>query len=303
MLQRNPTELQTTMQPCASLIENFTDASPNQIESLKIFFLVLQVTYFLQCGQMKSVKNTLKSLQHYSQLFFNRDEATLITPGRLDNFQWLHKDHLNSLVYLLTTIHSMQTGCFEKVQKLAEKALMSIQKIKTTEQTVSVATNRNSSISYNTEYITNVLQFMFFEHMIRCSIVTGHRRLAIEQLGSLFQLCDQDSRLMNAYSAQLHCLVGLYSLSMDLKDQALAQFNQSLKHTSDTELWLYNAMNSAVCYMLLMKTNPNIKSQLIAIVDNLLPDKIQTQSTSLTAFSYYFRALTLFLNSNFKQAK
>ena len=74
LLERNTGELQSTMQPCAALIENFQAGNAYQIESLKVFFLTLQVTYFLQCGQMKSVRNTLKSLQHYVQTLSNRNE-------------------------------------------------------------------------------------------------------------------------------------------------------------------------------------------------------------------------------------
>ena len=62
-------------------------------------------------------------------------------------------------------------------------------------------------------------------------------------------------------------------------------------------------MNSAVCYLELSKTNPNNKAQLMSILDNLQPDKLATKSTSLTAFSHYFRALKFFLNSNYQQAK
>lgn len=91
MLQRNPTDLQTTMQPCASLIEGFKEASPSQNESLKIFFLVLQVTYFLQCGQMKSVKSTLKHLQIYVQNYVRRvdDSSDDQKKDLVENFQWL----------------------------------------------------------------------------------------------------------------------------------------------------------------------------------------------------------------------
>lgn len=90
LLQHNPSELQTTMQPCASLIESFTSATIYQTESLKIFFLVLQVTYFLQCGQMKSVKNTLKSLQHYVQSFVCRAETEVDQTSKnpMESFQW-----------------------------------------------------------------------------------------------------------------------------------------------------------------------------------------------------------------------
>lgn len=74
LLEHNTSELQSTMQPCASLIEGYQSTNVYQLESLKVFFLVLQVTYFLQCGQMKSVRNTLKSLQHYVQSLSNRNE-------------------------------------------------------------------------------------------------------------------------------------------------------------------------------------------------------------------------------------
>ncbi len=73
-MDRNTNELQTTMQPCAALIEEHQTTNLYQVESLKVFFLILQVTYFLQSGQMKSVRNTLKSLQHYVQLLSSRNE-------------------------------------------------------------------------------------------------------------------------------------------------------------------------------------------------------------------------------------
>ncbi len=81
------------------------------------------------------------------------------------------------------------------------------------------------------------------------------------------------------------------------------QFNQSLKNTQDPDLWTYNAMNSAICYLEMSKTNPNNKAQLMSILDNLLPEKLTTKSTSLTALSHYFRALKYFLSSNYQQAK
>jgi MAternally-affected-uncoordination protein len=62
------------MQPCASLIEGYATANTYRLELLKVFFLVLQVTYFLQCGQMKSVMRTLKNLQQYIQSLSNRNE-------------------------------------------------------------------------------------------------------------------------------------------------------------------------------------------------------------------------------------
>jgi MAternally affected uncoordination len=138
LLQRNPTDLQTTMQPCASLIENYQTSNLYQIESLKVFFLVLQVTYFLQCGQMKSVQNTIKNLQHYIDSLLQRiansetngidahSSDVILSKNPFENFHWMHKDHLSVLVDLLVVVHSMQTGCMEKALKFTDKALLNL---------------------------------------------------------------------------------------------------------------------------------------------------------------------------------
>jgi MAternally affected uncoordination len=66
------------MQPCANLIENMKAENQYQMDSLKIFFLILQVTYFLQCGQSKSALVTLRSLQNLVQLVLNRRDESIL---------------------------------------------------------------------------------------------------------------------------------------------------------------------------------------------------------------------------------
>lgn len=147
---------------------------------------------------------------------------------------------------------------------------------------------------------------MLLENQIRCLIAMGNRVQALKHVGDLFHLCDQDSRIMHYHSPQLHCLLGIYSLSVNNKDTALDQFNQCLKSTTDTDLWLYSAMSLALCQLTAFSSSPqntNIKNQLLNIIDNVLPEKIQTQNTSLTSFSHFFKALKYYLNSNYQQAQ
>ena len=247
------------MQPCASLIESFTTATASQTESLKIFFLVLQVTYFLQCGQMKSVKNTLKSLQHYVQSFVCRPDSEHEAKDPMDQFHWLHKDHLGILVYLLTVINAMQTGCFEKAQKFSEKALLNIQRLKLKEQEAAglsfkqlVPLGKSSLTSYYSEYVTSSLHFMFLENVIRVNICMGNRCTAIKHIGDAFQLCQRDSRLMNSYAPQLHCLVGLYALSMNLKEQVTRANKDFFRFSLGTQVkyWFF-----VCCRRFLTSTN------------------------------------------------
>lgn len=47
-----------------------------------------------------------------------------------DTFIWMPKEHMCVLVYLVTVLHSMQSGYMEKAQKYTEKALMQIDKLR-----------------------------------------------------------------------------------------------------------------------------------------------------------------------------
>ena len=200
------------MQPCASLIENYKTPNGYQTELLKIFFLVLQVTYFIQCGQAKSVRNTLKSLQHYvtslSARFDSSPESSIseanaaIGANPLESFHWLHKDHMGILAYLLTVIHTVQTGSYDKAQRLVDKTLVSVERLRSRE--LSAATNPSEStlarfMLTSTRFITNRLHMMLIENQARCSIALGNRAAAIKQIGDAFKLCEIDSRLLSRF--------------------------------------------------------------------------------------------------------
>jgi len=47
-----------------------------------------------------------------------------------DMFMWMPKEHLCVLVYLITTMHSMQGGYLDKAQKYTDKALIQIEKLR-----------------------------------------------------------------------------------------------------------------------------------------------------------------------------
>ena len=62
-------------------------------------------------GQVKSVKTVLKQLQQSIQTVTSAgwpSDEEMIPANVADNFQWLTKDHLCILVYLVTVMHSMQ---------------------------------------------------------------------------------------------------------------------------------------------------------------------------------------------------
>ena len=76
-----------------------------------------QVCYYLMVGQVKSVKTVLKQLQQSIQTITAQGwppDEEMVSTHRADNFQWLSKDHLCILVYLVTVMHSMQVSYCER---------------------------------------------------------------------------------------------------------------------------------------------------------------------------------------------
>lgn len=303
MAQKNPTELQNTMEPCGTLIENFQTSNMYQIETLKVFFLVLQVAYFTQCGQAKSVKNTLKSLQTYVKNLAtrlcddNQEQECMISKDPCEHFLWLHKDHFCILTFLLAIVNYMQTGCFEKADKLVEKCLNNVQILKSKEISLK-NTSSFSSVYVNSVHVTKILHFLLLESQIRCKLTAGSKTKALKCIHEAFTLCDSDQKLLKYFSSQLHCLLGLYSLSVNNKDSAATHFNICLKSTKDGDLWIYSALNLALCYI----EKPN-KNQFLAILDNVLNEKFHSNNTALNAFSSFFKALKSFMNNQLPQAQ
>ena len=133
LLERRFADANPILQQTGPLIETWVQQNTHQKESvakhqkeyLQIFFLVLQVCYYLMVGQVKSVKTVLKQLQQSIQTVTSPGwpaDEEMVPTNAADNFQWLTKDHLCILVYLVTVMHSMQVKeCTRVPNKFSKK--------------------------------------------------------------------------------------------------------------------------------------------------------------------------------------
>ena len=140
--------------------------------SLSIPSPTVQVCYYLMVGQVKSVKTVLKQLQQSIQTITSPGwpaDEEMVSQNIADNFQWLSKDHLCILVYLVTVMHSMQAGYMDKAQKYTDKAIAQIDKIKTTES--------------RPHAILSSFHVLLLEHIVQCRLVTGDKVHANELNG------------------------------------------------------------------------------------------------------------------------
>ncbi len=226
LLERKFADANPILHQTGPMIEAWVQQNSHQKESvakqqkeyLQIFFLVLQVCYYLMVGQVKSVKTVLKQLQQSIQTVTSAGwpaDEDMIPANLADNFQWLTKDHLCILVYLVTVMHSMQGGYMDKAQKYTDKAIAQIEKLRNT---------------YDSKpFLLVSFQVLLMEHIVQCRLVTGNKGGAVQEIGNLCRILQSNQLLLQRHRAQLHTMLGLYAMSMNCMEAAENQFNAALR--------------------------------------------------------------------------
>lgn len=204
--------------------------------------------------------------------------------NNLEMFLWLPKDQLYVLVYLVTVSHSMMAGYMDKAQKYTEKALAQIEKLKAT----------------GNQPILSVFQINLLEHIIMCRLIMGNRLSMIKEISIARDVCvsSQDKSLLRRHSAQLHCLLGLYAMSMSLFEQGERQFLACIQETRERDLKLFANLNLAIVY-LRTKREPELRK----ILDSVQSETTALNSQALMGCFYYVQGLNAFHSSSFHEAK
>ena len=283
MIDRRLTEVHPVLSLAGQLVEGWQGNLP-QKESLKVFFLVLQVSHHLNAGQVKSVKAPLKLLQQSIQsitTYTGSDEVQTGNPG--DNFFWMAKEHMCVLVYLVTVMHSMQAGYMDKAQKYTEKALGQIDKLKT----------------INDHPLLHTFQLLLLEHIAMCRLVMGNRTLAIKETIQALQICWNDPKLKTRHKPLINTLLGLYAMSMNCVEDAEKQFLTVLKSNPiSQEIRILVSLNLSIIFLRIGK-----EQELNDLLSQFNPDSLPSVSQSLKAACYYVLGLNAFFHSRFNDAK
>ncbi|KAH3834324.1 MAU2 chromatid cohesion factor homolog isoform X2 [Dreissena polymorpha] len=283
LINRDAVQVNETLSRAGMMIDQWTGAAVQQ-ESLKVFFLVLQVCHYLSAGQVKRVKPALKQLQQSIQAITQlHSDDDHVSSNKIDMFQWLPKEHMCVLVYLVTVMHSMQAGYMDKVQKYTDKALMQIEKLK----------------MLDAHPLLSSFQIMLLEHIIMCRLIMGNKTTAIQEIFQACHVCQGQPRLFTTHRAQIHTLLGLYAMSMNCMEAADAQFHTAIKHSDSTDLSLFIYMNLGIVYLRMGK-----QQEFLGLLERINPEKLEhTNSHSLKASAYYVQGLQTFFQARFNEAK
>ena len=287
IIERKSNDVMAILNQAGNIIDNSIQ-NVHLKEYLKVFYYVLQVCHHLQIGQVKTVKNSLKQLQQSIQTIMAPNwpnDEQIFGQNTTEMFMWLPKEQLYVLVYLVTVSHAMMAGYMDKAQKYTEKALTQIEKLKSQEN----------------KPILAVFQIVLLEHIIMCRLVMGNKSLAIKEIALAKDVClsSPNKLLLRRHAPQLHCLLGLYSMSASLFDHAERQFYSCIQETNERDLKLFANLNLAIVYL-----RTNREHELKQILDQVSADNAQcSNSQALTGSFYYVQGLNAFHKGSFHEAK
>jgi len=259
-------------------------SSPMKREVIKVFCRFLKVYYYVITGRPKTGKTNLKELQQSIQLLTSLPEEN-VDEEDPESFQWMSKDHLCILVYLVTVMHSMHAGFMDKALRYTEKALSQIEKLK-------AVGSENQ--------LTLIFQLSLLEHAVMCRIVQGQGANAIQDIGKACQVCKNDPKLMTLMKPAIHTMLGLYAMSMNLMADSEEHFKKVLKVSNNTcDVYSVAVLNLAIIYTREGASKQYALRELLSYLDG----EAVSRSKNLRASYFYMMGLKTFFDSNYEDSK
>ncbi|XP_032227778.2 MAU2 chromatid cohesion factor homolog [Nematostella vectensis] len=282
LIMKDVNRVSNILMSTGSFLERWQGQS-YQRESLVVFHLLLRVWQLLSVGQAKTVRPYLKQLQQSIQ---NLTTMTFEDSNvyEAEKFEWLPREHLCVLVYLVTVMHSMYAGYMDKVLKYSAKALNQVERLKVTSPSA----------------LVSVFQLMLLEHTIMCRVVQGQPAHAIKEISQVYQTLKHENCLVRAHKPILHTLLGLYAMSMNLMEQATTHFNIAFKTADNPVLANFVGLNLSIIYI---RAGESKQIELSSVMSSIHPSNMATNSHSLQAGYYYVCALRAFFQTRIQDAK
>ncbi|KAI8419859.1 hypothetical protein MSG28_008487 [Choristoneura fumiferana] len=215
-------------------------------------------------------------------------------PG--ESFVWLSRQQLYVLVYLVTVMHSAQAGYMDKAHKYTEKALAQIDKLTASgfaETATMVGARSGAALAWR-------LRMALVEHAALCRLVCGGKAHALHEIARAAHLLTvaPTAASAEAHTPQLHCLLGLYAMSMNCMEAAEAQFLTAIQMSQERDLWMFAKLNLAIVYLRGRRDN-----DLAQLMEQVRPEALPAYAHGLRAASYYVLGLQAFFQARYNEAK
>uniref|UniRef100_A0A0M3HNQ1 MAU2 chromatid cohesion factor homolog n=1 Tax=Ascaris lumbricoides TaxID=6252 RepID=A0A0M3HNQ1_ASCLU len=257
---------------------------------IKAYCFTVQICFFISVGMLKSTKSCLRQLQVLVQTMKSTyDEA----PSEWPSFDWMGKETLTALTYVLTVIQSLQNCQIDRAHKYHTIALRHISEMRRLMAKRNWPVVRRGALDALT-----IFEIILLENIATAQLVLARPLEAINVLGFMVEKMRQSVHLFPHFEAQAHTLMGMYCWLVRLPDDAERQFLAALKAAKDTELWTVVNLSLAIVYLMTCR-----ESEFYGLFERITPNKLHSSSPLLRASAHFVHALHSFLHSRLQEAR
>ncbi|VDD94415.1 unnamed protein product [Enterobius vermicularis] len=260
------------------------------VDYIKAFCFTIQICFFLSVGLMKSTKVCLRQLQALVQQMKGDFDGGIV---QYPFFNWMGKETLTALTYVLTVIQSIQTCQLERAYKYHAIAMRHIGEMRRLMAQQNWPIVRRGSLE-----CLNVLEIVLLQNFATTQIMLARPLETINVLHIMVNKMRESGDLFDRFEAQAHALIGLYCWLIRLPDDADRHFQAALRTTHDTEFWTVVNLCLAIVYLLTCR-----EADFYTIFERITPGKLQSSSPLLKSSAHFVHALHSYLHSRFQEAR
>ncbi|VDN56673.1 unnamed protein product [Dracunculus medinensis] len=239
---------------------------------------------------LKNTKTCLRQLQSLVQTMKSTyDENTSQWPL----FDWMGKETLTALTYLLTVIQSIHNCQMPRAYKYHTIALRHINDMRRLMVRSDWPVIRRRALEALAAF-----EIILFENIATAQLMVAKPYEAISVINVMVEKMRLNADLFNCFEPQLHTLLGIYCWSVRLPENAERQFQAALRTAKDTDTWIVINLSLAIVYLLTCKG-----SDFYGLFERITPGKLQSSSPLLKASAHFVHALHSYLQSRLQEAK
>ncbi|VDN04959.1 unnamed protein product [Thelazia callipaeda] len=261
------------------------------LDYIKAFCCTVQICFFISTGLLKSTKVCLRQLQTLVQTMkLSYDE---VDQAALPTFDWMGKEALVALTYVLTVIQSLQTCQIERAHKyhtIAMRHISDMRRLMAKSEWPVVKRGSLDSLA--------AFEIVLLENISAAQLMLARPIDTINVLGHMMERMRQSVDLFNHFEAQLHTLLGMYCWFVHLPNEAERQFEAALRTAKDTESWTVVNLSLAILYLMTCR-----EADFYGLFERITPGKLQSSSPLLKASAHFVHALHSYLHSRLQEAK
>uniref|UniRef100_A0A0N5AVW1 Cohesin loading complex subunit SCC4 homolog n=1 Tax=Syphacia muris TaxID=451379 RepID=A0A0N5AVW1_9BILA len=260
------------------------------LDYVKAFCFTVQICFFLSVGLMKSTKVCLRQLQALVQQMKGTYDSNV---SQYPLFDWMGKETLTALTYVLTVIQSVQTCQLERAYKYHAIAMRHIGEMKRLMAQQNWPLVRRGAID-----CLNALEIVLLQNFASAQLMLARPFETINVLNVMVEKMRENGYLYERFKAQAHALIGIYCWLIRLPDDADRHFQSALRATQDTEFWTVVNLCLAIVYLITCR-----ESDFYTIFERITPGKLQSSSPLLKSSAHFVHALHSYLHSRFQEAR